>query len=536
VTSTSVPSADVPAVSLGWQIASWIEELLVHGPGDVQGDAIVLDPEFLGAIVEMYELVPETGRRRVNEFHLWAPKGRAKSELAGMLGVAEALGPVRFDHWAVKGESSWWGHEYEPGEPVGKAPTYPFIRCLATEEGQSGNTYANIHYMISEGVDRGYFTADAGLTRTFLSGGGEIRPSTASSASKDGGKETFAVFDETHLYTLPDLHRMFHTVRRNLVKRRGAEPWSLSTSTMYLPGEGSIAELIHNHAETVASGEIPDPGFRFRYFAGTDPADFDFDDDDELRSALGIAYGSASAWMDLDRIVSEIRSPLTAPEDAIRYFLNRPAGTAEDSVSVEVWKALEVQARLQDGDPLVVGFDGSQSDDATALVGIRPTDGVVFELGLWEKPLDARGKTWTVPRPEVDARVAEIFSRFRVVRFYADPPRWQPYIDRWIDAYGKETVFEWPSWSDKRIAAATDSFDALVRGAEIHHSQSGNLARHLGNARRSRVRGGWRPIKRSELRKIDLVLALMAAIAAWSDAVKRGEISASAKDPLSSIW
>jgi phage terminase large subunit-like protein len=527
----------IPAVSLGWQIAHWIETLLVHGPGDVQGDPIVLDPEFLGAVVEAYELAPETGRRTVAEFHLWAPKGRAKSELAGMLVCAEALGPTRFDHWAVKGERSWWGYEYEVGEPVGRSVTYPFIRCLATEEGQSGNTYDNVYFMLSTGVERGYFAgADVGLTRVFLPDGGEIRPSTASSSSKDGGKETFAVFDETHLYVQPDLHRMFDTVRRNLVKRRIAEPWSLSTSTMYLPGEGSVAEAIHDHAEALTAELVEDPGFRFRYMAGPEPETFDWSDDEQLAAALRDSYGSAADWMDIDRLVSHIRSPLSAKEESIRYYLNRPAGTAEDVLPRDVWRDLRRPAELTPGDPLVLGFDGSVSDDATALVGIRPTDGQIFKLGLWEKPTDARSKSWRVDRGSVDRRVDELMSTYHVIRMYCDPPRWQPYIDQWIAKFGKSTVFEWPSWSDRRISSATDSFDALTRAGEIHHDGDGDLERHVMNARRARCRGGWRPAKRSDARKIDLMLALAAALAGWSDAIKAGEVDQTPADPLMNIW
>src|SRR6185312_13296030 len=94
----------------------------------------------------------------------------------------------------------------------------------------------------------------AGLTRTLLPDGGEIIPSTASNAAKDGGKETFVVFDETHLYVLPELRKMYRTVRRNLAKRKAAEPWSLETSTMYLPGEGSVAEDTHSLAKSIREG------------------------------------------------------------------------------------------------------------------------------------------------------------------------------------------------------------------------------------------------------------------------------------------
>ena len=174
--------------TLGWQVLAFIERYLVHGPGDVQGSPIELDDELTAFVLRCYALDSQ-GRRVYDEALLSRPKGRAKSELAGMLVCAEALGPVRFDGWDAA------------GEPVGRPVTYPFIRALATEETQSSNTYLNTSYMLSEARERHpevFGGVDIGRdwqssTRTFLPGGGEIRPSTASSAAKDGGKETFAV-------------------------------------------------------------------------------------------------------------------------------------------------------------------------------------------------------------------------------------------------------------------------------------------------------------------------------------------------------
>ena len=77
---------------------------------------------------------------------------------------------------------------------MGRPVTYPFIRCLATEEGQTGHVYDNVHFNLRHGpLAEGLPCNAAGLTRVFLPGGGEILPRTASAASKDGGKETFVV-------------------------------------------------------------------------------------------------------------------------------------------------------------------------------------------------------------------------------------------------------------------------------------------------------------------------------------------------------
>lgn len=120
---------------------------------------------------------------------------------------------------------------------MGQPLTYPYIRCLATEESQTCNTYDVIHFNLTEGPLGEDLPKDAaGLTRVLRPGGGEIVPSTASSSVKDDGKESLAIFDEPHLYITPELRRMFKTVDRNLRKRKAAQPWGLLTSTMYQPG------------------------------------------------------------------------------------------------------------------------------------------------------------------------------------------------------------------------------------------------------------------------------------------------------------
>jgi hypothetical protein len=216
------PRPELQIVSLGWQVVDWAEAMLCHGPGDLAEDALELDDELVAFIVGAYAIDPATGARLVREAVLSRAKGRAKSELAAIIVCAEALGPVRFDHWAKAGERSWWGYEYEEGEPVGRRVKSPFVRVLATEEGQTGNTYDNVHLMLTKGaIATTMPDIDVGLTRTLIPGGGKIEPCTAGAASKDGGKETFAVADEIHLYILPGLRSMYRTVSRNLTKRRG---------------------------------------------------------------------------------------------------------------------------------------------------------------------------------------------------------------------------------------------------------------------------------------------------------------------------
>jgi phage terminase large subunit-like protein len=483
--------------SLGPQIVEHIEAYLCHGPGDVIGEPIELDDEFYAFVVKAYRLNPDTGRRVYRRGFLSRSKGRAKSELAGMLVCSEALFPVRFAGWDAS------------GEPVGRPVKSPFIRCLATEEGQSGNTYDNVSTMLEyvvensaddfPGIDIGKSAASS--SRIVLHHQrGEITPSTASSSAKDGGKETFAVFDETHLYVTRELREMHKTVRRNLRKRKEAEPWALETSTMYEPGQDSVAEATHTYFKAIREGRIRDPeaaGLLFDHRQAKDGTDLA--DRDELLAGLREAYGPAAEWMDLDGIVAEIWDPQSAPSDSRRYWLNQPVAAEDALLDPAEWAKNASEMRLQPGEDIVLGFDGGKSDDATALIAMRLVDRLVQPIGIWERPEGPRGQGWEVDRMQVDDLVENTFGQYQVRAFFADVKLWESYIDTWSERYREKLLAK---ASPKALIGydmrghqqeLTKATEALVQGivdGQVPHTNHPILNRHAGNARRRPNRWG----------------------------------------------
>lgn len=334
--------------TLGFYAIAWIEHFLVHGPGDVQGQPIELDDEFATFILKAYE-VAEDGNRKVRRAFLSRAKGRSKSGLAAMIECFEALGECRFDHWAEPGEVSDWGYEYEPGEPVGHALTY--VECLnvATEESQAGNTYDAVYYMLHqetcspELLDR-FGPLDVGLTRINLPDSrGFIEPVSASNESKDGGKSTFIVADETHLWLPPmqgkfRLGKMHQTMVRNLFKRKQAAGWMLETSTMYAEGEKSVAEGTHDHAKHLAELGRNDGKLLFDHRQAS--MHWDLNIRSERIKALKEAYGPAAAWMDLEAIADYWDDPQASEAEFRRFFLNQPVPlAAPDIFDIARWSS-----------------------------------------------------------------------------------------------------------------------------------------------------------------------------------------------------
>lgn len=529
------PRPDLQIVSLGHQLVSFAEELLCHGPGDLAEEPLEFDDELYAFIVGCYALDPKSGRRLVKKACLSRAKGRAKSEVAGVFVCLEALGPVRFDHWATDDEPpSWWGYEYEEGEPVGRRVKSPFVRVLATEEGQTGNTYDNVNLMLTKGeIARSITGLDVGLTRTIIPGGGKIEPCTAGAASKDGGKETFAVADETHLYVLPSLRSMYRTVSRNLTKRKAAEPWMLDTTTWFAPGEHSIAESTAREAENIAEGRTKNYGLYYDHLHAIPPEDPT--DDKAVVRALKQAAGAGAKWMDHESRLADIRKPETDWDDACRYFFNTLDAAAEDFVELVLWRALKGGASLSERETVALGFDGSDSGgDLTALVAVRWPDFHIQRLNTWEKPTTA-GPDWQVPRLEVRDAIRTAMETYNVLRLFADPPYWRSEIAEWQAEYGDKKVVSFPTFSDTKMVPACDSFTTMVRAGQVSHDGDQLLDTHVGNAKRRKTRTGWRPDKKSETRHIDALIASILAVAGLIDAVAKGDATAET-DTEVNLW
>lgn len=516
--------------TLGLDVAAFIEAYCTHGPGDLQGEPLVLDVEEILLLCDLYRLHPRdhdrAGRRVVSKGMYSRPKGRRKSELAGAITVAEARGPVRF--------AGWNAH----GDPVGQPVRGPFIRCLATEESQSGNTYGNVVAMLDHaaarhpevfgGIDLGQRAQ--GSTRVFLPGGGEIRPSTASSAAKDGGKESFAVEDEPHLYVTPELRLMDDTIRRNLMKRKAAEPWLLRTSTAYRPGQDSVCEEHHEHATAVVEGRARLAGMYLNHREGPRPKDWN--DDDQVMAMLVEAYGEAASWMDLERILlEEVRNPQADVLDTQRFFGNLASRSGEDAFDVKLWASRKSDAgEPAPGELITLGFDGARFHDATGLIATHVESGYQWSLGAWEKPFEA-SDDWEVDEADVDAAVADAFERWEVWRLYGDPPYWENTMASWAGRFGDKRVISWWTNKDRAMVHAIAAFVAAFRDGDLTHSGDEAVHRHIANARKrfTRVRDEqgkfmWtiRKERPDSPKKIDLSMASILSWEARRDAVAAG--------------
>ncbi|KKL71690.1 hypothetical protein LCGC14_2092390 [marine sediment metagenome] len=520
------PLEEKPWPTLGPQVCAFIEEYLIHGPGDIRGEPARLDDETRALLYRMYEVFPkghkQAGRRRFKRVGLSLRKGTAKKEKAAWIAACELHpdAPVRCVSW--KGE-----------EPVGGSVNDPYIPMVAYTEEQSDElAYSALLVILSEGPLASDF--DIGLQRVMRKRGGGKAVSLATAPdSRDGARTTFQVFDETHRFTLPRLKEAHRTMMANIPKRRLADAWSLETTTASAPGEGSVAEATMDYARAVAEGKLTDSRLFFFHRQASDG--HDLTTEKGVREAVIEASGPAAEWSDIEGIVEQWRDPTSDRNYLERVWLNRPVTLSSRAFNGAKWKKLaRPDYVVPPGSPIVLGFDGSRREDSTALVGTEIMTGFQWLIGLWEKPLGLAGADWSVPGAEVDAAVELCFERWKVWRMYADPWGWGSELSNWASRWGTGKdgkVWEWRTNRWSITASIVQNYAVAIETGEITHDGNEDFRRHIGNAcrRTLSIRDSdgvplWVVTKErpDSPKKMDVAMAAILSWEARQDAVAAG--------------
>ncbi len=513
------PQVDDSTPTLAWGVIDLAEQYLKVPTGFGAGRPLRLTREQIEVLVAWYAVDHTARRYAYRRGMLQMAKGWAKSPLGAVFAFGELVGEIVPDGVDAS------------GDPVGRPHPSPWVQVAATSEDQTDNLYAQLFEMLrdSDAVDD--LRLEVGVTQTtFKDRPGRIEPVTSSAGAREGQPVSAVVLEETHLWHRSNGGKaLAATLRRNAAKM-GARVLELTNA--YSPGAGSVAE---SSREAILSGRVAGALLVCR----EGPPVESLDDTAELRAALAVAYGEAATdrggWVDLDRLVAEV--PDTEPSEVRRYYLNQLVAPEESLVDLAVWGQLaDGDARLAEGDTIALGFDGSEVGDATALVAVRWPDWMVVPLQVWERPTNEHGqpvKEWAVPRLEVDAAVRDAVRRYRVIRGYFDPPKWQTEIDVWAGEFGS-AVMPWWHRVDRRIGEAVERLDSMVRERTLRHNGDPVLTRHLANARRELTAGRseqdpgrrlFRPARRHQGQPIDAASAMVGALAALGDAVKNGEVA-----------
>jgi hypothetical protein len=507
----------LPERSLGWGVLNWWAEYVKTPGGENAGEPFMPTLEQARWVLWWYA-VDETGKYAYRNGVFRRMKGHGKDPLAAALSLVELCGPVAFSHFD------------ENGDPVGKVRHAAWVQIVAVSQEQTKNTMSLFPVMVSTKLKEDY-RLDINKTIIYSGAGGRVEAVTSSPYAMEGNRPTLVIRNETQFwYESNDGHALAGVIEGNVTKIPGAR--TLSICNAHIPGEDSVAERDYDAWQAVQAGLAVDAGTL--YDALEAPADTpvseipsEREDPDgylmglkQLRAGIEVARGD-SYWLPIDAIVEsvlDVKNPIT---ESRRKFLNHVTASEDSWLAPYEWDRCQRDVELLPGDKITLGFDGSKSNDWTALVACRISDGALFLLKHWNPAESINGE---VPREDVDATVRSAMKTYEVVGMRADVKEFESYIDGWSRDFGRKmkvkaspanTIAFDMRGNTKTFGLDCERFlDAVLEGDAVH---DGNkvMRQHVLNAKRHPTQYdsvSIRKASKDSSRKIDVAVC---AVLAW---------------------
>lgn len=514
----------LPEKTLGWGVLGWCSSYLLND----KGEPWVFTPEQARFVLWWYA-VDDRGRFLYRSGVLQRLKGWGKDPITAALCLAELVGPVKF-------------HSFDRhGEPVAVPQPVPYVTISAVSAEQTRNTSDVLRWMVSDKLKKEY-DMQLGVERVTAHGGRAQMVFAASSfRAIEGKRPTFSVLNETQHWVAGNKGiAMYETLDGNLTKSPNGQARMLAITNAYMPGEDSVGERMRLAYQDQEEFDRLYPGTRIgatMYYdsleadpaAGTDP---------ETIMEVSSHIRGDSIWLDPESIVGSFMNRAIPVSRNRRMFYNQVVAKEDALFSEAEWDACMLKDKdlleLKPGTEIVLGFDGGKTDDSTALIAKRLSDGCVFPVMVWERPPKEIDPNWEINREEVDAYVHYCFRTFKPLAFYADVSLWESYIDAWNEAYRGRLVIKAHAkspigWDMRgggaKITYANEALMDAVFAERFLHNGNRVLRRHALNARRRGNRWGttFGKESRESPLKVDAYAATLLAEMAARDLRESGK-------------
>ena len=521
----------LPKFTLGYEALAWAAKYLRHPNGIRAGKAWQFTREQARFVLWFYAL-DENGRWLFHHGARRLAKGSGKSPFAAVMALIELLAPVRFDHWDPD----------VPGSVAGKPVSMPWVQIAAVSLDQTENTMRMVRAMASPAnapaLHRDY-SLDVGKTQIFVQPEGKLEVITSSAATAEGAESTFVIGDELEHWTPSNGGAELHATLMDNLSKSGSR--MLETLNAWKPGINSAGESTFNDWVLQETGRSKNES-RILYDARQAPHDTEMGDADSLRSALEWVYADCP-WSDIDAIMTRIWSPSAQVDDSKRKYLNWPVASSDSWCDPQDWAQMaRPDIDVAPGEDIVMFFDGSLSNDHTALIGCRMDDGHIFTIGVWQPKAADPDDKLMVDVQAVDDRVDFAFATWNVIGFYADVREWESFtkvawperyrdrLELWATSRGAQQP-EPIAWDmrgkDFQFTTAAELAEAEVMQHSFTHDGNPLLTEHVLNARRHEGRFGItvRKESRKSAKKIDACVCMIGARMVWRLARERGGVS-----------
>jgi hypothetical protein len=498
--------------TLGWAVADWMVDNLVHG---VTGDPLEISGEMLDFLLLFYQ-VDENGRWAYDRAALRRARGTGKSPIGADIACAELCGPVRFGGWD------------DDGMPIAVPEPAPWVQIIATSMAQTDPVMKIVLASFSkEAIDKyGLAIGVEAVVKSFsVDGGGpgRLQAIPNNPRSLRGSRPTAVIADEVSEWVSSNGgHEAMVRIRSNLAKNPGGRARLIELCNAFVPGEDSHAERTHR-----AYVEQVDRFGRSRILYDNleaDPA-LRLNVDSELRTALTQAAGDAH-WLDIGSLAALMLDGSVSVSVFRREHLNQLLSAEDSLISAQLYDELSQDVRpLSKTDKITLGFDGALSGDGTALVAFRLEDRS-FHVAFYEEP-DPLVENWRIDEEAVDEVVQAYLGNYAVQAAACDVHPFESWVNLWERTYGSQMKVRMSpagmlvrdNRSDlRKLTFLTEALVNEVESRKIRFAPSGQGRQHWANAKRRLNRHGFSfgKITKSSTKRVDIVAASLMAYAAAS--------------------
>lgn len=497
----------LPDKTIGWHAAQWAAEWLQHEDGKPWR----YTPEQLRFMLWWYA-IDRRGRFLYRDGVLQRLKGWGKDPLGATLCALEFVGPCRVDPSGATVRDPW-GNEHPAGVPHPQA----WVQTAAVSKDQTRNTMTLFPSYITKAALAEY-EIDLGKEIIYAHHGAQrLEAVTSSPRALEGARSTFVLRNETHHWLANNEgHDMDRVIARNLAKSKDGQARALSITNAYEPGEESVAQVARESWESIQAGRFTDTHFLYDSVEAPPEASLNAEDAPAVLNAI---RGDAH-WLDIERLVNEILDPRNPASQSRRFYYNQIVATEDAWVTPQEWDVLADRTpTVEEGELVALGFDGSLTDDHSALIGCRISDGYLFTLGVWDPARTGN----EAPRGAIDRAVRAAFERYDVVAFFSDLHPWESYVDRWALELGGKLCAHATSRHKIAWDMRARQKEFTLEGAErthneiteqaLKHDGDARVRQHVHNARRRPNAWGvaFGKEHRESSRKVDSLAALILA-------------------------